>query len=227
MPTCFWRIWIRELDGRMLKGISVLYEAGLILPLISTTSNKKLLEPNMAYTVMALPRRGKTNNAIKLTIQMSVLKIKIKLWLNMPDDLFLVRSVPSFCLNLMIARWYTASLSSPKARPAAPAVGIATPHPSHQCLWQTWYRLQPYIKHLYITLINSQAVTTNDEQKYLNVHCNAPFNVPCTLHHTRTEKTHIRNAGWSVRQKKKINQVCTFQKFTQPPPSEPRTSIPQ
>lgn len=59
MPTCLWRIWIREQDGRMLKGISVLYEARIIFPLISTTSNRKVLEPNMLYTVMALLCRGR------------------------------------------------------------------------------------------------------------------------------------------------------------------------
>lgn len=64
---------------------------------------------------MALPRRGgKTNNAIKLTIRTQLFEIKIKLWINMPDDL--CRSLGDFLFVWI--RWLpaenTASLSSPK-----------------------------------------------------------------------------------------------------------------
>lgn len=59
MLNRLWRKWIREMDGWLLKGIGVLHEAGLIFPLISTTSNRKVLEPKTLYTEMALPRERK------------------------------------------------------------------------------------------------------------------------------------------------------------------------
>lgn len=131
-------------DRQMLKGISVLYEAELIFPLILTTSNGKILEPKMLYTVMTLPRMGKTNNAIKLTIWIFCF------WDQNQTVNKLAWRPFFFCLlrALLLSEFDDCPLKHSfivfsKDRPAAPVVGIATLHPSRRRLWQTWHRFQP------------------------------------------------------------------------------------
>lgn len=208
MPTCLWRIWIGELDGWMLKGISVLYEAGLIFPLILTTSNTKVLEPKMLYTVMAVPRRGKQTTQSRWQYRSLFFQMKIKLWIKMPGDLF--------CLlgDFLLSEFDDCPLKRSfivfsAVRPAVLSVGIATPHPSNQSQWQMWYCLWPY-KHQTpnISLINWQRDLLNrDERPYLNVYWNAPPTPPVlSKWHTNTRtKTHTptEKAGCSVQQEKK------------------------
>lgn len=170
----------------MLKGIRMLFEAGLIFPLISTTSNGKVLQPKMLCREMAVHPRGKTNSAIKLTIQIFVSEIKIKLWINMPGDLFFL--LCGFLLS-KFDDWllkYSFIVFS-EARQVVPAVGIATLHPCHQYLWQMWYHLRSYLYH---TTFTSRWLT----QKHFpltmkrNVHLKAPPTPSCPLSITHCQK---------------------------------------
>lgn len=155
--------------------------------------------------------RGKTNNAIKLTIQISVCEIKIKLWINMPDDLFCLLCA-FLCLNLMIARWNTASLSSlrldqqwlrlawqPHFQPPMSVTNpLSSPTPPFS---------NTFTSH-WLTHKEFFCMSTPDKQKYLM--CTAS---PASLVLTQTEKhTHTQNADrvWDWKTKKKIQSSLCF-----------------
>lgn len=53
----------------------------------------------MVYTVTARPHGGETNNASKLTIWMSASEIKLKLWINLSNDLFSLVLCPLFFVS--------------------------------------------------------------------------------------------------------------------------------
>lgn len=109
----------------MLRGISTLYEAGLIFPLIPTTSNTKGLERKMLRRETSLLPRAKTNSVTMLTIQIFVYENQTEQTCLIT---FFVGSVTFFYLNLMTARRNTVSLSSPEL--------------TQLCRWLAW---QPYI----------------------------------------------------------------------------------
>lgn len=76
-----------------------------------------------------------------------------------------------------------------KARPAVPAVGIATPHPSHTNVCDKPDTVSTYIKHLYISVISSRAFKMDRNTK--NVHCNSlPTPPVLSPSHSNWEKTH-------------------------------------
>lgn len=141
-------IWIKKKKaGRMdaQKGIGVLYESGLIFPLISTTSNRKVLEPKneMHLNGSSSPRgENKQRNQADNTDPV--------IWdQNQTVNKHARRPLPlarwlSLCLNPMTARRKHSFIVFSEARPAVPAVGMATPHHSNQRLWRT-YCLQHWL----------------------------------------------------------------------------------
>lgn len=165
-PPASERYGLESRTDRCWKESACCTKAGLISPLISTRSNMKALEPYNAAQKNDFSSRGGgeggTKSAIKFTINVFVLEIKIKLWINMPDDLifdcccfFLPSAGASFYLNATTSCRKHSLIVFSAAGPAVPAVGMATLHPGHRCNIVS----EPFrIRHLCISPINRRSL---------------------------------------------------------------------